>query len=86
MASSQNPTTSSGSFLELVEFALKGKTPSEVLNFRPSPEQQERISHLLRKERDGIISELERAELDTADQMEHLVIMMKKRAAAKLAE
>jgi hypothetical protein len=83
MAASQIPY--SPSYLELIDFALKGKTPQEVLSFRPTPQQIERISNLRQKEHDGTITDVEIAELDTADQLEHLVIMMKKQAAKQLA-
>jgi hypothetical protein len=44
MAASSIPSTPS--YLELIEFALKGKTPQEVLFFRPTMQQIDRISDL----------------------------------------
>lgn len=73
------------SYLELVEFALRGKTPQEVLAFRPSSQQQNRIAELVQKERQGGLSEDERAELDTAEQLEHLVVLMKAKASSQLS-
>ena len=77
------PSVSTG-FEELVEFALLGKTPEEVLNFRPSPEHQERMRDLIAKEHAGTLTPTEQAVLDTAEQLEHLVVLMKMKAASRL--
>ena len=77
------PSTPAG-FEELVEFALRGKTREEVLNFRPSPEQQERMRDLIAKEHTGTLTPTEKAVLDTAEQLEHLVVLMKMKAASRL--
>lgn len=71
-------------FEELVEFALRGKTPEEVLNFRPSPEHRKRIRDLVAEEQTGTLTPTEKAVLDTAEQLEHLVVLMKMKAASRL--
>ena len=61
-----------------------GLIPEEVLNFRPSPEHQERMRDLIAKEQTGTLTPTERAVLDTAEQLEHLVVLMKMKAASRL--
>lgn len=72
-------------FEELVDFALRGKTPQEVLDFRPSAEQQERMRDLIAKEQTGTLTPTDKAVLDTVEQLEHLVVLMKMQAASRLA-
>jgi hypothetical protein len=54
-----------------------------VLAFRLSDEKQARLDELLEKNRDGTLTNEELAELDTYEQFEHLVRLLKARLLQK---
>ena len=59
-------------------------TPKEVLELRPSPSLQDRISMLLAKNRSTGLSPDEEREWEQIQFLEHLMRLAKARAAAKL--
>jgi hypothetical protein len=59
-------------------------SPEEVLALRPSPELKERISELLRKNRQEGLTPEEDAEWQRYETMEHLVRLAKAHAAGNL--
>jgi len=68
---------------EIVDFIAAGSTPESLLRFQPSDESRERVSLLIRKEReDGLLPE-ETTELDDYMKLEHLMRMAKARARAR---
>jgi len=76
-----NPTAS---YEEFVDFIATGTTPESVVAFRPTKAAIQRVEELTAKNRDGVISQNEQAELDDYLQLEHLLILAKARARQKL--
>lgn len=62
---------------EVYQFLISSPTPQEIIDFRVSEETQKRVSILLSKNRDGILTPDERSELDQFEQVNHLMSMMK---------
>jgi predicted DNA-binding protein len=71
-------------YLEVLDFLVTRPTPQNIVAFKVSPEAQERLSSLLDKNREGILTDSEVAELDVYEQLEHLMILMKARAIASV--
>jgi hypothetical protein len=65
---------------EIVDFIAAGTTPQEVIAFRPSEQSQERVTDLLTREKEGLLSATEKSELDHYLQIEHLMRLAKARA------
>ncbi|WP_017296608.1 hypothetical protein [Nodosilinea nodulosa] len=66
-------------YLEVLDFLVTRPTPQDILAFKVSSAAQNRLSSLLDKNRGGILTEAEVAELDVYEQLEHLMILMKAR-------
>ncbi|PSN10499.1 hypothetical protein C7293_27845 [filamentous cyanobacterium CCT1] len=71
-------------YLEVLDFLVTRPTPQDIIAFKVSLEAQDRLSSLLDKNREGILTEAEVAELDVYEQLEHLMILMKGRAFASV--
>ena len=71
-------------YLELVEFIASGTTPESIIRFRPSEATRERVSGLIERLNDGLLSEEESSELDDFLQLEHILIMAKAQARQRL--
>jgi len=71
-------------YMELIEFIASGTTPEAVIQFRPSERTQQRVSELIERKQDGLLSEEEASELDDFLQLEHIMIMAKARARQRL--
>jgi len=71
-------------YMELIEFIASGTTPEAVIEFRPSESTQQRVSELIERKHDGLLSEGEASELDDFLQLEHIMIMAKARARQRL--
>jgi len=69
----------------LIDLIASTATPEALLNFRPSEDNQRRVSELIEGQHNGSLSGEEAAELDDFVQLEHLVIMAKARARQRLA-
>jgi len=67
-------------YLEIIDFIAAGTTPETVIQFRPSPEAQRRVSDLIEKEKGTGLSPEEKAELDHFQELEHILRMAKARA------
>ena len=65
---------------EIIDFIAAGTTPKNVIAFRPSEEAQERVTNLLSREKEGLLSSEEKSELDRYLQLEHLMRLAKARA------
>lgn len=63
-------------FDEVANFIAK-TDPAKVIAFRPSAETATRVSDLIDREKNSVISEDERYELDRYMQLEHLMRMAK---------
>jgi hypothetical protein len=68
-----------------VEFGLVKLAPEQMLAFRPSEDVQDHVETLMERAKDGTITESEQAELDYFVEFEHLLRLMKKRAAKILS-
>lgn len=62
---------------EVYQFLISAPTPQEIMDFRVSEQTQMRVSALLVKNREGILTPDERSELDQFEQINHLMSMMK---------
>ena len=69
----------------ILELLIRQPTPKEMMEFAPSPEVQVRVSLLLEKNRQGVLSHAENDELDEYQRINHLVTMMKARAIPYLS-
>jgi hypothetical protein len=72
-------------YMEMVDFIANGTTPDQVVNYRPSPAVQRRVSELLEKNNAGVLSEDDQTELDHYLELEHIFRMAKIRAREILA-
>lgn len=62
---------------EVLAFLLSSPTPPQILNFHASDAAQQRLQVLLEANRQGTLSNEERAELDEASQLNHFIILLK---------
>ena len=67
-------------YFEIIDFIAAGTTPQSVADFRPSPETQQRLAHLIELEKAGGLSPEEKAEVDHFMELEHILRMAKARA------
>jgi hypothetical protein len=67
-------------YFEIIDFIAAGTTPQSVADFRPSPEAQQRLAHLIELEKTSALSPEEKAELDHFMELEHILRMAKARA------
>lgn len=70
---------------EIAEF-MASMDPAKVINFFASSKLQERFEDLLYKEKEGIITTEEKAELDRHMMMNHIISLAKLRARRLLAQ
>jgi hypothetical protein len=84
MAIYDSPLTTSSD--EILDFLLSQPTPEQVIALRASLSAQERLRYLLDTNREGVLTDAERAELDMAIQMDNLVARLKARAHLKLSK
>jgi len=73
------------SYLEIIDFIASGTTPQAVVDYRPSPEAQNRVADLIQREKEGDLSAEERSELDHFMDLEHILRVAKARARQILA-
>ena len=71
-------------YQEVLDFLIKSPIPQEIVNFKVSQQAQTRLQILLDKNRDSILNEMEIAELDVYEQLEHLMILLKARAYSEI--
>lgn len=65
---------------EIIDFILAGKSADAVANFHASDAVKERVSDLIRREKNQGLSPAETAELNTYMQLEHIMRLAKARA------
>ncbi len=65
---------------EVLTFLLSSPTPRQIIEFRASDAAQERLRYLLEANRQGTLTDAERAELDEASQLNHFIMLLKARA------
>jgi len=64
-------------YQEIVNFLVRQPTPEEIVAFKVSSQTQKRLQLLLDKNRESMLSSEEMAELDTYEELEHLIILLK---------
>jgi hypothetical protein len=75
-----NPT-----YFEIIDFILENKSLGDIIEFHPSEAAQSRVEELIAKEQEGTLAEQDRLELENYIQFDHIVTLMKARAAQVLA-
>jgi len=71
--------------LEIIDFIASGTTPQAVVDYRPSPEAQNRVAELIEREKEGTLTSEEKSELDHFTDLEHILRVAKARARQILA-
>ena len=69
---------------EVLSFLLSTPTPQRIIDFHASEAAQERLRYLLDANRQGILIDEERAELDEASQMNHFIMLLKAKARQEI--
>ena len=62
---------------DLLDILAEGATLERLLAFRLPDEKQNRLDDLLEKNREGLLTDQDAAELDTFEQVEHVVRLLK---------
>jgi O-succinylbenzoate synthase len=70
---------------EVIDFLAGGTTPGNLIAFRPSEASRERVTELLRRQKNEGLSSDESSELEHYLQLEHLMRLAKARAQLRLA-
>ncbi len=70
---------------EVIDFIASGRSPGEIVAFRPSEEARARVYELVSREKEGGLTGEETAELEHYLQLEHLMRLAKARARHFLA-
>lgn len=70
---------------ELVDFLLSQPSHAEMISFKISPLAQARLEELLDRNRESALTPSEQAELNTYQQANHLLILLKSRARSAIA-
>ena len=64
----------------MMDFLVSRPTPEQIIAFKVSPAAQARLESLLDKNREDELTDDELAELDTYEQINHLLILLKAHA------
>lgn len=70
-------------YQEVLDFLIKRPTPEEIIAFKVSSQVQMQLEALLEKNRSASLTQMELAQLDVYEQLEHLMILLKARAMEK---
>ncbi len=73
----QQPAIPAHIYRYIIDFLASEPTPEQIINFRPTPEMQERLSTLLNRSKGGKLTLTEQKELDEYERIEHLIVMLK---------
>ena len=65
---------------EIVDFFARGTSSTAVLGYHPSVEARERVRDLLAKNKAGVLTPEEAAELELFGELEHFMQLVKARA------
>lgn len=65
---------------EVLGFLLGSPTPQNIIQFHASEAAQQRLRYLLDANRDGLLTDAERAELEEASQINHFMMRLKAKA------
>jgi hypothetical protein len=75
---------SNPSYFEIIDFMFENKSLEQILEFHPSEATQSRVEELIGKEQEGTLSDQDRLELEDYMQFDHIMTLMKARAAQVL--
>lgn len=75
----------SGLHGEVIEFLASGPRAERIISFQPSQEATARVGELLDKNRTGVLTPAESAELDQYETLDYMVTLIKARARLHLA-
>jgi hypothetical protein len=64
--------------IEIARFLAHHPTPEQIIAFHPSSEVAERAYELIQNERDGVLTEEERQELESYVVIEYLMELVKR--------
>ena len=67
---------------EIVDLFARGSSPSEIVQFHPSPATQKRARYLLQRKKSAQLTSDESAELERLGELEHMMQLVKARARA----
>lgn len=65
---------------EIINFIAAGTTPASVVSFKASDETKNRVAELIHREKTTGLTPEEKAELDSYEELEHIMILAKARA------
>lgn len=69
---------------EVLGFLLSAPTPQSIIGFHASEAAQRRLRYLLDANRDSLLNDAERAELEEASQINHFMMRLKAKAHQSL--
>jgi len=69
---------------EILDFLASGTTAEDIAGFRPSEEAQARVRELIERRQEAKLTPAEDEELEEYLRLEHLMIMAKAKAQARL--
>ncbi len=75
-----------GLYQEVVEFLASSPPPEAILTFHPSDKAQQRVVELLDKNKTGLLSAEEQAELDQYENLDFMMTLVKAEARKRLAK
>lgn len=65
---------------EVINFIASGTTPEGVISFQASDKTKARVADLIHREKTTGLTPEEKAELDSYEELEHIMILAKARA------
>jgi hypothetical protein len=71
---------------EVLDFLVSAPGPEQIIAFHASDQAQEQLRMLLDKNRNGILTEREKAELEEMSQVDHFFTLIKARAMKALRD
>jgi hypothetical protein len=69
---------------EVLDFLTRSPTPQEIVQFRASEAAQSQLQYLLEQNRNGTLTDIERAELEEFGRVEHFFTLIKARALKRI--
>ena len=71
---------------EVLDFLISAPAPAEIVAFHASEQAQARLRTLLEHNRDGSLTDLEKAELNEMNRVDHFFTLIKARAMKRLRD
>lgn len=75
-----------GLYNEVIEFLVNGPLPQDILAFQPSKKSIERVTMLLNKNSTQGLTPSENNELDTYQQLDHFMTLIKAKARLQITQ